>query len=132
MLITTHNKLNGLFPIAIYPNVSCFRVTGSTEHCYQQRKLFRTRTTTNRYSTSLSAPLNQQCGSSTVVALCYAGSLRRLELVATNHIIAVNMDRKKCETFSSFRWRSPDICHINILRNPNEVDVHWSRSAKPK
>ena len=22
--------------------------------------------------------------------------------------------------------------HINILRNPNEVDVHWSRNAKPK
>ena len=46
--------------------------------------------------------------------------------------IAVNMDRKKCGTFSSFRWLSADIYHINILRNPNEVDVHWGRSAKPK
>ena len=27
---------------------------------------------------------------------------------------------------------SPDIYHINILKNPNEVDVHWSRSVKPK
>ena len=42
-------------------------------------------------------------------------------------LIAVNMDRKTCGTFSSFRWLSPDIYHIiiNILRNPNEVDVHW-------
>ena len=47
-------------------------------------------------------------------------------------IIAVNMDRKKCGTFSSFRWLSPDIYHINISRNPNEVDVHWDRRAKPK
>ena len=46
--------------------------------------------------------------------------------------IAVNMDRKTCGTFSSFRWLSPDIYHINISRNPNEVDVHWDRSAKPK
>ena len=46
--------------------------------------------------------------------------------------IAVNMDRKKCVTFSPFRWLSPDIYLINILRNPNEVDVHWDRSAKPK
>ena len=45
--------------------------------------------------------------------------------------IAVNMDSKKGVTFS-FRWLSPDIYHINILRNPNEVDVNWSRSAKPK
>ena len=37
--------------------------------------------------------------------------------------IAVNMDWKKCGTFSSFRWISPDIYHINILRNPNEVDI---------
>ena len=46
--------------------------------------------------------------------------------------IAVNMDRNKCGTFSSFRWLSPDIYHINILKNPNEVDIHWGRSAKPK
>ena len=46
--------------------------------------------------------------------------------------IAVNMDRKKCRTFSSFRWLSPDIYHINILRNPNEVDVHRGRSDKRK
>ena len=46
-------------------------------------------------------------------------------------VIAVNMDRKKCGTFSSFRWLSPDIYHINILRNPNEVDIHWGRGAKP-
>ena len=46
--------------------------------------------------------------------------------------IAVNMEWQKCGTFSSFRWLSPDIYHINILRNPNEVDVHWGRSAKPK
>ena len=39
---------------------------------------------------------------------------------------------KKCGKFSSLRWLSPDIYHINILRNPNEVDVNWSRSAKPK
>ena len=39
--------------------------------------------------------------------------------------IAVNMDRKKCRL-------SPGIYHINILRNPNEVDVYWGRSAKPK
>ena len=46
--------------------------------------------------------------------------------------IAVNMNRKKCGMFSSFRWLSPDIYHINILRNPNAVDVHWGRSSKPK
>ena len=44
-------------------------------------------------------------------------------------VIAVNMDRKKCGTFSSFRWLSPDTCHINILRNPNKVDGHWGRSV---
>ena len=38
----------------------------------------------------------------------------------------------KCGMFSSFRWLSPDIYHINILRNPDEVDVHFGRSAKPK
>ena len=37
--------------------------------------------------------------------------------------IAVNMDRKKCGTFSPFGWLSPDIYDINILRNPNEVAV---------
>ena len=46
--------------------------------------------------------------------------------------LAVNMDLKKCGMFSSFRWLSPDIYHINILRNLNEVDVHWGRSAKTK
>ena len=38
----------------------------------------------------------------------------------------------KCGTFSSFRWLSPDIYRINILRNPKEVDVNLGRSAKPK
>ena len=38
--------------------------------------------------------------------------------------IAVNMDREKCGTFSPCGWLSPDIYHINILRNSNEVDVH--------
>ena len=45
--------------------------------------------------------------------------------------IAVNMGQQKCGMFSSFRWLSPDICHINILRNPNKVDGPWGRSAKP-
>ena len=40
--------------------------------------------------------------------------------------------QRKHRMFSSFRWLSPDIYHINILRNPYEVAVHWSRSAKPK
>ena len=42
------------------------------------------------------------------------------------------MDWKKCGTFSCFSWPSPDIYHIDILRNPNEVVVryHWRfRSA---
>ena len=39
---------------------------------------------------------------------------------------------KKMRDVSSFRWLLPAIYHINILRNPNEVDVHWGRNAKPK
>ena len=46
--------------------------------------------------------------------------------------IAVKMDRKKCGSLFPFRCLSPAIYHINILRKPNEVDVHWGRSAKPK
>ena len=45
---------------------------------------------------------------------------------------ATQIAKFKCGTFSSFRLLSPDIYHINILRNPNEVDVNWGRSAKPK
>ena len=33
-------------------------------------------------------------------------------------IIAVNMDRKKCGTFSSFHWFSPDIYHHQHLEEP--------------
>ena len=61
--------------------------------------------------------------------------LRRIQLLKTcYHFIAVTMDQKKCGMFSSFRWLSPAIYryHINILRHPNELDVHWGRSAKPK
>ena len=45
--------------------------------------------------------------------------------------IVVNMDRKKCGTFSSFRWLSPDIYHNEHLEEP-ERGGHWGRSAKPK
>ena len=45
--------------------------------------------------------------------------------------IGVNMGRKKCGTFSYFRWLSTDIYQVNILRNPNQVDDHFT-SAKPK
>ena len=39
--------------------------------------------------------------------------------------IAVNMDWKKCGTFSWFRCLSADIYHMNILSKPNEVVVRY-------
>ena len=77
-------------------------------------------------------------GNACKAANCTAGDMCRNSFVkkedetGDEEHIAVNMDRKKCGTFSPFRWLSPDIYHINMLRNPNEVDVHWGRSAKPK
>ena len=46
--------------------------------------------------------------------------------------IAVNMDWTKCGAFSSFCWLSPDIYHINIIEEPNELDVHCGRIATLK
>ena len=70
------------------------------------------------------------CFTARVCNCYYTASCRHYTNLAG--AIAVNMDRKKCGTFSSFRLLSPDIYHINIMRNPNEVDVHWGRSATPK
>ena len=40
---------------------------------------------------------------------------------------------KKKGTFSSFRWFTPDIYHIDILRNLSEGQMSiGGRSAKPK
>ena len=58
--------------------------------------------------------------------------LRQAFSSALNEYHSCQHGLKKCVTFSSFRWFSADIYHIKIVRNPNEVDVHWGRSAEPK
>ena len=59
----------------------------------------------------------------------------RFAFFFSSHHVSVSVPsiaEKKCGTFSSFRWLSLLIYHINILRNQNKVDAHWGRRAKPK
>ena len=48
-----------------------------------------------------------------------------IQLLLTRRVsyccMAVNMDRKKCGTFS-FRWLPPDIYHINIFNDIEEPE----------
>ena len=52
---------------------------------------------------------------------------RNIKVQAT-YRVAVNMDWKNAGCSTLFRWLSLDIYHINILKNPNEVDAHWQKS----
>ena len=54
--------------------------------------------------------------------------------MAYKHYIAVNMDWEKCigrsPNFAGFHLTLTTSTYL--LRNPNEVDVHWGKGAKPK
>ena len=101
-----------------------FEVAGKdiTDNCISGH--FQPRHKSKNYGQNLSWPIGKSIHSEHLTSTTVDGQVV--------HRIAVNMDRKKCGTFSSSRRLSPDIYHINILRNPNEMDVHLGRNAKPK
>ena len=78
------------------------------------------------YTTTRVEVLGNECGEirSKSLAVCMRYRTHSDDYA---YLIAVNMDRKKCGMFS-FRWHLT----FKMLRNPNEVDVHCDRSAKPK